>query len=83
MFNPLDGWWKVWFFFRNDADVPLPVFMGNRPVPQPKWGYDVTQKELRSLQPLRDVVQYLLQVGLRSADILRTLVSHHVQPLHR
>jgi hypothetical protein len=37
-FGPPDGWWKVWFFLRNDTDVPLPVFTGSCPVPQPKWG---------------------------------------------
>jgi hypothetical protein len=36
--EPPDGWWKVWFFFRNDADALLPMFMGNCPVPQPNWG---------------------------------------------
>jgi hypothetical protein len=30
VFGPSDGWWKVCFFFRNDADAPLPVFMGSR-----------------------------------------------------
>jgi hypothetical protein len=41
MFDCPVGWWKLWFCFRNDADIPLPVFMGSRPVPQPKWGYGV------------------------------------------
>jgi hypothetical protein len=40
---PPVGWWKVWFFLKNDADVPLPIFMGSRPIPQPKWGYGVAQ----------------------------------------
>jgi hypothetical protein len=35
------GWWKVWFLSRNHANVPLPVFMGSCPVPQPKWEYGV------------------------------------------
>jgi hypothetical protein len=30
-----DGWRKIWFFFRNDADTPLPMFTGSRPIPQP------------------------------------------------
>jgi hypothetical protein len=34
--------------------------MGSRPIPQPKWGYDVAQKHLCRLQPLHDVVQQLL-----------------------
>jgi hypothetical protein len=60
MSNPPVGWWKVWFFLRNDADIPLPAFTGSRPIPQPKWGYGVAQKQICRLQPLRDVVQQLL-----------------------
>jgi hypothetical protein len=25
MSDPLVGWWKVWFFLRNSADMQLPV----------------------------------------------------------
>jgi hypothetical protein len=28
MSDPLVGWRKVWFFLRNDATIPLIVFMG-------------------------------------------------------
>jgi hypothetical protein len=56
MFDPPVGWWKVWFFLKNDADALHPVFMGSGLIPQPKWGYGVAQKDLRKLQPLRDVV---------------------------
>jgi hypothetical protein len=41
MLDPPVRWRKVWFFLWNDADAPLPVFMGSRPIPQPKWGYGV------------------------------------------
>jgi hypothetical protein len=41
MSDPSVGWRRVWFFFRNDGNAPLPVFTGNRPIPQPKWGYRV------------------------------------------
>jgi hypothetical protein len=41
MSNPPVGWWKVWFFLRNDVDMPLPVVTGSCPVSQPKWGYGV------------------------------------------
>jgi hypothetical protein len=60
MSDPSVRWLKVWFYLRNDADVPLIVFMGSRPICQPKWGYSVAQKDLCRLQPLRDVVQPLL-----------------------
>jgi hypothetical protein len=60
MFDHLVGWQKVWFFLRNHANRLLPVIMGSRPIPQLKWGYSVAQKDLRRLQPLRDVVRRLL-----------------------
>jgi hypothetical protein len=60
MSDPPVGWRKVWFFLKNDANVSLPVFMGSRPIPQPKWGYGVIQKDLCRLQLLHDVVQRLL-----------------------
>jgi hypothetical protein len=57
MSEPSDRWQKVWFFLRNDANVTLPMFTGSRPNPQPNWGYRVTTKDLRRLQPLCKVVQ--------------------------
>jgi hypothetical protein len=60
MSDPPTGWRKVWFFLRNDVDMPLPVFTGNCPIPQPKWGYSVVQKHICRLQPLLDIVQQLL-----------------------
>jgi hypothetical protein len=52
-----DGWQKVWFFLRNDADTLLPVFTGSHPIPQPNWGYGVARRDLCRLQPLHEVIQ--------------------------
>jgi hypothetical protein len=52
-----DGWQKVWFFLRNDANTLLPMFTGSRPILQPNWGYRVARKDLRRLQPMCEVVQ--------------------------
>jgi hypothetical protein len=82
MFDPPVGWWKVWFFLMDDSDAPLPVVTGSHPIPQPKWGYDVAERYIFRLQPLRDVVQQLLLGGLMGADLLRTFVGRRVQPLH-
>jgi hypothetical protein len=60
MSGPLNGWRKVWFFLRNDTDVPLPMFTGSHPIPQPNWWYGVLQRDLRRLQPLCEVVQQVL-----------------------
>jgi hypothetical protein len=77
------GWQRVWFFFRNDVDAPLPVFKGSRPVPQPNWGYGVARRDLSRLQPLREIIQQLMHGGLTGADLLRTLFSHRVQPIRQ
>jgi hypothetical protein len=49
------------------------VFTGSHRVPQPKWGYGVAQKHIHRLQPLRDVVQRLLQGELTGADLCQPL----------
>jgi hypothetical protein len=70
-------------FSEEKTDTPLPVFMGCRPTPQPKWRYGVAQQHVRMLQPLCDIVRQLLRCGLMGADLLRTFVSRSVQPLQR
>jgi hypothetical protein len=71
---PMSGspvrWQKIWFFLRNDADTLLPVFTGSRLIPQPKWGYGVAQKDLHKLQPLCEVIQWLIRGDLIGADLL-------------
>jgi hypothetical protein len=81
--DPLDEWWKLRFFLRNNTDTPLSVFTGSRPIPQPNWGYDVAQRDLRMPQPLCEVVQQLLCGGLMGTDLLRTFFSQWVQPLYQ
>jgi hypothetical protein len=83
MSDPPVEWQKVWFFLRNDTNVPLPVFMASRLVTQRKWGYGVAQGHICRLQSLCDVVQWLLRGGLMGVDLLRTFVSCHVEPLRR
>jgi hypothetical protein len=52
-------------FLKNNADGPLPVFMGCRPVPQLKWGYGVAQQYVCRLQPL---VRHRPIVAMRWVD---------------
>jgi hypothetical protein len=59
MSESTDGWQNVWFFLRNDTDVPLPVFTGSHLVPQPNWGYRVARRDLHRVQPLHEVIQQL------------------------
>jgi hypothetical protein len=81
--GPLDGWQKAWFFLRNNIDALLPVFTGNHSIPKPNWGYGVPQKDLYRLQPLREVVWKLLQRGPTGVELMQTVFSHRVQPLHQ
>jgi hypothetical protein len=55
--------------------------MGCRPIPQAKWRYSVAQKDLYMLEPLLDVVQWLLCGGLTGVNLLWTIISHRVQPI--
>jgi hypothetical protein len=34
----MKGWQKKWFYLRNNASAPLPVFMGSCPIPLLSWG---------------------------------------------
>jgi hypothetical protein len=38
IFDPLVGWQKVWFFLRNNADAPFPMFMVAVPFLNPNGG---------------------------------------------
>jgi hypothetical protein len=81
MFESIDGWWKVWFFLRNDADALLPMFTGSHPVPQPNWGGGsrVTTKDLHKLQSLHE---WGYRVAM-SMNLVRTFFSRRVQPLRQ
>jgi hypothetical protein len=49
------GWWKKWFYLRNNANTLLHMFTGNDTTPQSNWGYGVARKDLGKLQPLHEV----------------------------
>jgi hypothetical protein len=53
----MKGWWKKWFYLRNDASTLLPVFIDSHPVPLPSWGDDLVGKDLGKLQPLHEALQ--------------------------
>jgi hypothetical protein len=55
----MKGWQKMWFYLRNDADVPLPAFTNHHPIPLPTWGYMVARKVLDKLHPMHEVLQQL------------------------
>jgi hypothetical protein len=55
----MKGWWKKWFYLRNDSSAPLPTFFGGRPIPLPSWGDGLARKDLNKLQPLHKNLQQL------------------------
>jgi hypothetical protein len=77
----MKGWWKKWFYSRNDVGAPLPAFTGNCPISLPTWGYGVARKDLRKLQPMREVIQQLRQAGLTGVHLLWIFFSRRIQPL--
>jgi hypothetical protein len=67
----------------EQCQCATPRVHSSHPIPQPKWGYSVAQKDLCRLQPLHDVVQRLLRGGMMGMDLLQTFVSRHIQPLRQ
>jgi hypothetical protein len=55
----LKGWWKKWFYLKNDNVTLLPMFTGGHPFPLPSWGKGAARKDLGKLQPLREYLQHL------------------------
>jgi hypothetical protein len=65
----MKGWWKKWFYLRNDASALLLVFTCGRPIPLPSWGEGVVRMDLDKLQPLHESLQQLQQEGLTRMNL--------------
>jgi hypothetical protein len=83
MSRSMMGWWKKWFYLRNDASAPLPAFIGARPILLPSWGEEVARKHLGKLQPLHENLEQPQQEGLIGMHLLQMFLSHRIQPLRR
>jgi hypothetical protein len=59
----MKGWWKKWFYMKNDDSAMLPVFTCGRPIPLPSWGEGAAGKDLGRIQRLRVYLQQLRQVA--------------------
>jgi hypothetical protein len=79
----MKGWQKKWFYLRNDASTPLPIFTSSCPVPLPSWGDGVARKDLSKFHPMREALQQLRQEGLTGTHLLWTFFSRRIQPLRR
>jgi hypothetical protein len=67
----------------DEANVPLPVFMGGCPIAHLDREHGVARADFPRLQPLLEIVRGLLQKGLIGEEILWTFLNHGVQPLHQ
>jgi hypothetical protein len=45
----MKGWWKKWFYLRNDASTLHPAFTYSCPIPLPSWGNGVARRDLSKL----------------------------------
>jgi hypothetical protein len=79
MSNPPSGWWKVCIFLRNDADMPLTIFMSCCPVPQPNWGMVWLSNTSTVYNPCMMSSGSCYEASWQA----RTFISCHVQPLQR
>jgi hypothetical protein len=47
--DPPVRWQKAWFLVKNNANAPLLMFTGGRPIPHPNWEYVVAWSDLHRL----------------------------------
>jgi hypothetical protein len=79
----MKGWQKKWFYLKNDASAPLPMFTSGHPVPLPSWREGAAGKDLDKLQPLHEHLQQLRQEGLTGIHLLWTFFSCRIEPLQK
>jgi hypothetical protein len=59
----MKGWWKKWFYLRNDDSTSLLVFTSGSPVPLLSCGEGAVRKDLGKIQPLHEHLQHLWYQG--------------------
>jgi hypothetical protein len=77
----MKGWWKEWFYMKNDDSAPLPAFTGGHPVPLTSRIEGAAEKDLSKIQPLCEYLQQLRQEGLTGIHLLRMFFGRQIQPL--
>jgi hypothetical protein len=83
MSKSMDGWRKVWFFLRNNTDVPLTVFMGSCPVPNPTRGTEWPGGTSTSYNSCARSFNSYGQRGLTGVNLMQTFFSCQTQLLHQ
>jgi hypothetical protein len=79
----MDGWRKVWFFLRNNTDVPLTVFMGSCPVPNPTRGTEWPGGTSTSYNSCARSFNSYGRRGLTGVNLMQTFFSCQTQLLHQ
>ena len=65
------GWHKLWFYLRNDAIAPLPIFTGRLIEEAPDlWRYGTIEKEQKRLRDLLKAIATLKGHGLRGTGVI-------------
>ena len=73
------GWHKLWFYLRNDAAGPLPIFTGHPIEEAPNvWRYGPIGREQKRLGDLLKAIMTLKGHGLHGTNIIR---AYHVRRL--
>ena len=73
------GWHKLWFYLRNDAIAPLPIFTGRLIEEAPDlWRYGTIEKEQKRLGDLLKAIATPKGHGLRGTDVIG---AYHVRKL--
>jgi hypothetical protein len=76
-----NGWHKQWFYLKNDADAPLPIFI-DRLIEKSleSWGWGPVNVEKRRLGDLLKAIALLKRHGLHSTSIVEAYHARRVAP---
>ena len=75
------GWHGEWFYIRNPAVAPFPVFTGGRPEKQDSWSWGCAKKEKHKVGVIEEELWKLVKRGLNGVRVFHTLYHRRVTPL--
>ena len=76
------GWHKLWFYLRNDAAAPLPIFTGRLIEEAPDaWRYGPIAKEQKRLGDLLKAIMTLKGHGLHVTGVVGAYHIRRLVPL--
>ena len=76
------GWHSQWFYVKDDAAAPLPVFSGRFIVEASgSWKWGVPVKEKKHINDLLATIQTLKDRGVKGSGIIGTYHARRVAPL--